>query len=193
MNLALWIIAGLLAAGFLITGTTKLFIPRQKPATAPGVGWVNDFSARFVKTLGAVELLGAVGLIVPGALGIAPVLTPLAAIGLAIIMVGAAVVTLRRHEPKHALGNLALLALAVLIAFGRFGLVPFRQSPLRLHPVVARATAHGRPSELSPPHGASQGSFTETPGTRCWPATVVARGPGHSLFGNVLLVLSARR
>ena len=59
MNLALWIVAGLLAAVFVLAGATKLFIPRKKLARAPGGGWVNDFSAGFVKTLGAVEILGA--------------------------------------------------------------------------------------------------------------------------------------
>ena len=121
MNLALWIIAGLLAAVFLLAGANKLFIPREKLARAPGGGWVNDFSAGFVKALGAVEILGAVGLILPAALGIAPVLVPLAAVGLAAIMVGAAIVTFRRQEPKHALLNLTYLALAAFVVWGRFG------------------------------------------------------------------------
>jgi uncharacterized membrane protein YphA (DoxX/SURF4 family) len=126
MNLALWIVAGLLAAVFLVAGSTKLFIPREKLAQAPGGGWVNDFSPGFVKTLGAVELLGAVGLIVPGALDIAPVLVPLAAVGLGAIMIGAAVVEFRRHEAKHVLVNLTYLALIAFVAFGRFGPESFR-------------------------------------------------------------------
>ena len=121
MNLALWIIAGLLAAVFLIAGANKLLIPQQKLAKAPGGGWVNDFSAGFVKTLGAVEIVGAVGLIVPAAVDIAPVLVPLAAVGLATIMVGAAMVEFRRQESKHAMLNLAYLALIALVAIGRFG------------------------------------------------------------------------
>ena len=116
MNLALWIIAGLLAAVFLVAGANKLFIPREKLAKAPGGGWVNDFSARFIKALGAVEILGAVGLILPAALDVAPILVPLAAVGLATIMTGAAIVTTRRQEPKHALLNLTYLAL-----IARFG------------------------------------------------------------------------
>ena len=100
MNLALWIIAGLLAAGFTVSGSTKLFISYEKLAKAPGAGWVNDFSAGFVKALGAVEILGAVGLILPAALGIAPVLVALAAAGLATIMVGAAIVTFRRPRAQ---------------------------------------------------------------------------------------------
>jgi DoxX-like family len=121
MNTALWIIAGLLAIVFLVAGSNKLFIPREKLAKAPGGGWVLDFSADFVKTLGAVEILGAIGLILPALLGIAPVLVPLAATGLATIMVGAAIVEFRRQEFKHVLVNLTYLAMAAFIAFGRFG------------------------------------------------------------------------
>jgi uncharacterized membrane protein len=121
MNLALWIIAGLLAAVFVVAGSTKLFIPREKLAEAPGGGWVNDFSATFVRTLGAVEILGAVGLILPAAVDIAPILVPLAATGLAIIMVGAANVEFRRHELKHMTLNLFYLALIVFVAVCRFG------------------------------------------------------------------------
>jgi uncharacterized membrane protein YphA (DoxX/SURF4 family) len=126
MNLALWSIAGLLAAVFLLAGTNKLLIPQEKLAKAPGGGWVNDFSGGFVKALGAVEILGAVGLIVPAALDIAPVLVPLAAVGLATIMVGAAIVMTRRQESKHALLNLTYLALIAFVAVSRFGPESFR-------------------------------------------------------------------
>jgi uncharacterized membrane protein YphA (DoxX/SURF4 family) len=125
MNLALWIIAGLLAAVFLLAGLNKLFIPRATLAKAPGGGWVNDFSPRFIKLLGAVEILGAIGLILPAALDIAPILVPVAAIGLAAIMLGAAITTIRRHEPKHALLNLTYLALITTVAITRLGPTPF--------------------------------------------------------------------
>jgi hypothetical protein len=121
MDTALWIIAGLLAAVFLFAGSTKLFVPRETLAKAPGGGWVLDFSAGFVKALGAVEILGAVGLVLPALLDIVPVLVPLAAVGLALIMIGAAVVELRRQELKHMLLNLTYLALIAFVAFGRFG------------------------------------------------------------------------
>jgi uncharacterized membrane protein YfcA len=98
-----------------------MFIPREKLAEAPGGGWVLDFKASFVKTLGALEIMGAIGLILPALLDIAPVLVPLAATGLATIMIGAAIVTYRRHERKHALLNLVYLALIVVVALGRFG------------------------------------------------------------------------
>ena len=120
MNLILWIIAGLMSAVFLLAGANKLLIPQEKLAKAPGGGWVLDFSAGFVKALGAVEILGAVGLILPALLDIAPILVPMAAVGLALIMVGAAIVTFRRQEFKHVLLNLTYLALLVFVAFGRF-------------------------------------------------------------------------
>jgi len=121
MNTALWTIAGLLAAVFLVAGSNKLFISREKLARAPGGGWVLSFSAAFLKALGTVEILGAAGLILPALLDIAPVLVPLAATGLATIMVGAAIVTYRRHEFKHVLLNLTYLALIAFVAWGRFG------------------------------------------------------------------------
>ena len=121
MNLALWIVAGLLAAIFILAGTNKLFIPQRKLAKAPGGGWVNDFSPGFIKTLGAVEIVGAVGLILPAALDIVPILAPIAAVGLATIMVGAAIMTSRRQEFKHAVLNLTYLALAIFVAIARFG------------------------------------------------------------------------
>jgi hypothetical protein len=76
---------------------------------------------RLRQALGALEILGAVGLILPAALDIAPVLVPLAATGLATIMVGAAIVMTRRREFKHVLLNLTYLALAAFVAWGRFG------------------------------------------------------------------------
>ncbi|MEV0174255.1 DoxX family protein [Streptomyces sp. NPDC050803] len=121
MNLALWIIAGLMAAVFLIAGANKLLLPYEKLAKAPGGGWVLLFSPGLVKALGAVELLAAVGLILPATLDIAPVLVPLAAVGVVLIMAGAAVVTLRRKESLHAALNLTYLALAAFLAWGRFG------------------------------------------------------------------------
>jgi hypothetical protein len=112
MNTALWIVASLLAAVFLLAGCTKL-------AAAPGGGWVWDFSAGFVKALGAVEVLGVTGLILPAALDIAPVLVPLAALGLGLIMTGAVMVEYRRHELRHVLLDLTYLALAAFVVVGR--------------------------------------------------------------------------
>jgi DoxX-like protein len=120
MNIALWIVAGFLATVFLLAGSTKLLIPREKLAAAPGGGWVLDFSAGFVKSLGALEILGVLGLILPAALGIAEVLVPLAALGLGLVMVCAMIVESRREEFKHVFLNLTYLTLAVFVVCGRF-------------------------------------------------------------------------
>jgi uncharacterized membrane protein YphA (DoxX/SURF4 family) len=120
MNIALWIIAGVLAAGFAAAGVMKVSQPKEKLA-ASGMGWTADFGAGTVKTIGALELLAAAGLILPAALGVAPILTPLAAVGLVLVMVGAAVVHVRRHESQVVIVNVILLVLAALIVWGRFG------------------------------------------------------------------------
>ncbi|GCE51463.1 DoxX-like protein [Thermosporothrix hazakensis] len=120
MNIPLWIITGLLAAIFLVAGANKLFIPYEKLARVPGGGWVLEFSSSFVKTLGTIEILGAIGLILPAMLNIVPILVPLAAVGLALIMVGAAIVEFRRHEYKHVLVNLIYLALTTFVAWAHF-------------------------------------------------------------------------
>ena len=120
MNIALWIIAGLLAVGFLASGLVKLTQPKAKLASS-GMGVLDDFSAGTVKAIGALEVLAAVGLVLPAALDIVPVLVPLAAVGLVLLMVGAIISHLRRHEAQAVVVNLALLALAVFVAWGRFG------------------------------------------------------------------------
>jgi uncharacterized membrane protein YphA (DoxX/SURF4 family) len=124
MNAALWTIAALLAAAFLVAGLNKLLIPREKLARAPGGGWALDFTPRFVKILGALEILGSAGLILPGVLHIAPVLVPVAATCLAALMTGATVVVLRRREYVHVLVDLTYLALALFLAVSRFGAGP---------------------------------------------------------------------
>ena len=122
MNLALWIVAGLLAAAYLFAGGSKLIISKEKMATmSRSARWVEDFSASSVKAIGVLEVLAAVGLILPAALDIAPVLVPLAALGLVIIMAGAVITRIRRHEAKFMVADLVYLALASFVAWGRFG------------------------------------------------------------------------
>lgn len=126
MNVTLWIIAGLLSAAFSVGAVSKLFIPKDKLAAIPGGGWVEGFSPGAVKALGVVDALAAVGLIVPAVLGIAPVLVPLAAVGVGLLMIGATIVRLRTHMPKATMAaDMTYLALAVLLAWGRFGPTPF--------------------------------------------------------------------
>ncbi len=124
MNIALWIIAGLLAVAFLASGAMKLGQSGQKLA-ASGMRWAEDFTAGTIKGIGVLEVLAAVGLILPAALGVMPVLVPLAAVGLVLLMVGAFITHARRHEVQGMVVSLALLALAALVAWGRFGPYPF--------------------------------------------------------------------
>ncbi|MFF3085914.1 DoxX family protein [Streptomyces nojiriensis] len=120
MDTTLWVIAGVLALLFLAAGLMKISQPREKLA-ASGMAWADDFSPRSVKAIGAVELLGALGLILPAALGIAPALAAWAALGLAATMLGAAAVHLRRKEAKALPVALVLLVLTAVVAWGRFG------------------------------------------------------------------------
>jgi uncharacterized membrane protein len=120
MNVTLWIIASLLAAVFVAVGARKLATPREK--LIPKMASVADFSDSQVKAVGAVEVLGAVGLILPALLDIAPILVPIAATGLALMMVGAVAVHLRRGDGvRHAIPAIVLGVLAVIVAVGRFG------------------------------------------------------------------------
>ena len=122
MNIALWIVTGLLAVAYMIGGGGKLIMPKEKiAATSSSARWVEDFSADGVKAIGALEIMAAVGLILPAALDIAPVLVPLAALGLVMIMVGAVITRIRRHEVKFMVADLVYLALAGFVAWGRFG------------------------------------------------------------------------
>lgn len=120
MNIALWIVAIVLAVAFAAAGVMKLTQPKDKLA-ASGMGWTESYSASAVKAIGAVELLGAVGLILPGVVGISPILVPLAATGLALVMVGAIVTHARRSETQPIAANVVLLALTLFVVWGRFG------------------------------------------------------------------------
>jgi hypothetical protein len=123
MNLALWIAAGLLAAVLLVASISKMFVPKEKMAGMLGAAsrWVEDFSPGALKAIAALEFLGAVGLILPAVLGIAPVLVPLAATGTALLFAGAVLMRVRRGERATIVGDLIYLALAVFVAWGRFG------------------------------------------------------------------------
>lgn len=120
MDLALWIVAGLLCAVMLFGGATKVLVPKETLAAAPGGGWTGDRSAAFVKTLGAVEILAAVGIVVPAIVDIAPVMVPVTAVCWVLLMVGAMATHLRRHERVAVLANVTYLAMGVFIACGRF-------------------------------------------------------------------------
>jgi uncharacterized membrane protein YphA (DoxX/SURF4 family) len=117
MNIALWIIAGVLALLFLASGVQKLAQSREKLAAT--MRWADRFSMPAVKAIGVAEVLAAIGLIVPAALGIAPILVPLAATGLVLLMAGAIVTHVRLHELRPLAMNLTLLALAAVVAWAR--------------------------------------------------------------------------
>ena len=104
MNLILWIAAGVLAAAFLAAGSMKLVQPKEKRAES-GRGWTEGFSPGAVRAIGALEVLAAIGLIV--------------------LMLGAAVTHLRRNETHMVLVNVVLIALAASVAWGRFAAEPF--------------------------------------------------------------------
>src|ERR1700758_5260535 len=127
MNLALWIIAGVLAFAFAASGILKLVQPKEKLVASATGGWATNWSLASIKLIGVAEILGAIGLILPAVLHIAPILVPLAAVGLALVMVGAAVVHARRKEWPFIAVNAVLLALAVVVAWGRFGPYPIPQ------------------------------------------------------------------
>ena len=120
METALWTTQLLLAAIFLATGLTKLSQPRAQLAAGP-MGWAADVTDLEFRTVGLLEVLGALGLVLPGALGVAPLLTPLAAVGLAMTMIGAIVTHVRMGETDRLAVPLVLLALTLFVAIERFG------------------------------------------------------------------------
>lgn len=122
MNVTLWIIAAVLAALFLASGTTKLTRPREKLVAATPA--LDGFGPGAITAIGLLEILAATGLVVPGVVDIAPVLVPLAAVGLALLMAGAMVVHGRRREAQGVAVTLVLLALAAVVAWGRLGPYP---------------------------------------------------------------------
>ena len=122
MTYALWIVQALLALLFLFAGVAKHFMPIEemtKDIQMPGA---------FLRFIGVVEILGALGLILPSLLRIRPGLTPLAAAGLVIIMIGATVVSLMIGTVVMALMPLVVGLLAAFVAYGRWKLAPIRGS-----------------------------------------------------------------
>lgn len=109
MLIALWILNAVLALVFLAVGVMKLARPK-KVLAASGLAWTTDASPGAVKAIGAVEILGALSLVLPLATGIAPVLSPLPAVGLALTMVGAIALHLRRKESFAAPAVLLVIA-----------------------------------------------------------------------------------
>ncbi len=123
MNAALWGVQVLLALVFTATGAAKLFRPRL--ALAGRMHWVEDATDAQVKTIGLLEVMAAIGLVVPPLLHIATFLTPLAAAGVVCLMVGAMVTHVRLQEPQTLWVNVLLLVLGAAVAAARFGTYHF--------------------------------------------------------------------
>ena len=122
MGIALWVAQVLLAVAFLGAGAMKLSQPKEK--LVKNMAWVEDFSQPTVNIIGALEVMGAIGIVLPALTGILPWLTPLAALGLVLTMIGAALTHLRRSEYSVITVPAVLLILAAFVAYGRFFVLP---------------------------------------------------------------------
>lgn len=123
MDTLLWILAVVLAVAFVASGTLKLAVQRED--LIDRTPYVEDFPHWMIQGIGVLEILGAIGLLLPGILGIATILVPLAAAGLAITMVFAALVHVRRGDgTATALPSMVLAVLSVVVAWLRFGPYP---------------------------------------------------------------------
>jgi uncharacterized membrane protein YphA (DoxX/SURF4 family) len=122
LNTALWIAQGILAVVFLLYGVAVVMRPQDDFGGL--MGWAQDFSADSVRSLGILDIVAGVGLIVPGLLGILPWLTKYVAIGAGLIVLGAFVTHLRRQEWALAAVDVVLALLCVFVWYGRSLLVP---------------------------------------------------------------------
>ncbi len=123
MNSALWVMQGLLALLFLGAGSFKVSQSKER-LVQRGMGWVAHMPMPIVRLIGGLEIAGAGGLVLPALTGILPWLPPVAAVGLSLTMVGAAITNLTLHDSKSILINLVILALAAGVAYGRFVMLP---------------------------------------------------------------------
>lgn len=126
MNTALWIIACVAAVVYTIGGASQALMTKEKyRSVGASQHWVDDFSAGHLKAIGVTKIIGALGLVLPAITGIAPVLVPLAACGLMLVMAGAATTRFRRNEWTYLVGDVFFLGLFAFLAWGRFALQPF--------------------------------------------------------------------
>lgn len=127
MNIVLWVLQGMIALMFAMTGFMKLSKSKQDLKKQGGgrMDWADDVSGSNLKLIGSLELLAAMGIIVPHLTGILPWLTPLAAIGIICIMIGAMTLHIKRGDGKQAIIPTAfLLLMTAFVAYGRFALIP---------------------------------------------------------------------
>jgi uncharacterized membrane protein YphA (DoxX/SURF4 family) len=121
MNTAVWIAQALLAVAMIAAGGMKLAQSKQQLVASGSMDWTEDFPEPQIKGIGTLEVLAAIGLILPALLDIAPVLVGVAAVGVVLLMLGAATTHLRRGEKQMVPVNLVIAAIAVFIAVMRFG------------------------------------------------------------------------
>jgi len=119
MNIALWITQALLAVVFLMAGVFKTTQSKEK-LIENGLHYVEAMSPTVIRTIGVLELLGAIGVVLPALTGILPWLTLLAAAGLALTMVGAIITHLQRSEYTNIVTNVVLMGMALFVVYGRF-------------------------------------------------------------------------
>lgn len=123
MHTTLWIITIVAAAAYAAGGTTMLLMSRERYRSMGRTQhWVDEFGDGHLKAIGTIKLVGAIGLVLPAALHIAPVLTPVAACGLALFMAGAATTRFRRSEWLYMAGDVFYLGVFVFLAWGWFTL-----------------------------------------------------------------------
>jgi uncharacterized membrane protein YphA (DoxX/SURF4 family) len=122
VNIVLWVVQILLAIAFLGAGILKATQPIEK--LKGNMGWVTHTTPAIVRLVGVLEILGGLGLILPAVTHILPWLTAVAAIGLALTMIGAIIVHVRLNETARSAAPLVLLLLSLLIVIGRFAIVP---------------------------------------------------------------------
>jgi len=126
MNTALWILTVFLGVAFTIGGTAMLVLSKERYRSLHETQrWVDDFTARQVKVIAAIKLLGGLGLLLPAIGDLAPGLVPVAACGLALFMAGAGTTRFRRGEVQSLVGDLVFIAMFAFLAWGRFDLEPF--------------------------------------------------------------------
>jgi DoxX-like family len=118
VNTLVWFLQGLLAFAFLSAGALKVVRPKEQITAHPQMRWAVRLSATRIKLLGAAEVVGALALVEPWATGIVPVLTPLAAASLVVLLLGHAYTRARRKESPTL--SIALALMAAIVAFARF-------------------------------------------------------------------------
>ena len=121
MNTVVWIAQVLLAVAMLGAGAMKLTQSKQQLMASGNMDWTEDFPEPQIKGIGTLEVLAALGLIPPALLDLAPVLVGVAAVGVVLLMLGAAATHIRRKEGQMVPVNLVIAAIAVFIAVMRFG------------------------------------------------------------------------